>query len=603
MDAAGNVDPCPAKKTWKNLPCIVLTRRDIRDNGWDNNRPTREHDVTSSVGCLRRFFMLAALIGALAVLAAPAASAAIINVNTTNDELNSDGNCSLREAIQASNTDTAVDNCTKGSGTDTINIPASGSPYQLSLVGTNEDANVNGDLDITDPVTINGAGPTQTVIDGNGAVTGERVIDLLANANISGVTVENGTSPGQGGGIQVHGGISGAVNLDNVVISNNASVSHGGGIDADGATNITNSTLSGNMVTGTAQKDGGAMDADAPVSLTNVMVTGNHVDASSNGFGGGLALYGGATVDHVTVTGNSSTGQGGGIDAGANPGKTTTITNSTIDNNTTGGFGGGVYSGGHTNISNSTISNNRAVGSGGTGGGVEIDNPSTLTNVTVSGNSSNANGGGLAVYEAATLNNVTVTNNTANADNAAITGDNGGGVSLNTSGPQTVSMSNTIISGNRVGTGGNNPDCSVDVGTPGPFSSSHDLYGNAGNCPTSGTDLVGAPANLGPLADNGGGLQTHALLAGSAARDAGDNSTCAPTDERGTARPQGPACDIGAFELSVSSPSPTSPSPTSPSPTGQRGAVLASCKKRAHMHHWSHKRLKRCKRSANLLPV
>ncbi|MDX6606312.1 MAG: hypothetical protein QOD14_852 [Solirubrobacterales bacterium] len=38
-------------------------------------------------------------------------------------------------------------------------------------------------------------------------------------------------------------------------------------------------------------------------------------------------------------------------------------------------------------------------------------------------------------------------------------------------------------------------------------------------------------------------------------------------------------------------------------PTGQRAAALKSCKKRAHKHHWSHKRLRKCRRKANLLPI
>ncbi len=38
-------------------------------------------------------------------------------------------------------------------------------------------------------------------------------------------------------------------------------------------------------------------------------------------------------------------------------------------------------------------------------------------------------------------------------------------------------------------------------------------------------------------------------------------------------------------------------------PAGQRAAALASCKKRAHKHHWSHKRLKKCKKQANSLPT
>ena len=46
-----------------------------------------------------------------------------ITINTPDDELNSDGDCSLREAVQAANTDTGVDGCTAGSGADTIKVP------------------------------------------------------------------------------------------------------------------------------------------------------------------------------------------------------------------------------------------------------------------------------------------------------------------------------------------------------------------------------------------------------------------------------------------------------------------------------------------------
>jgi hypothetical protein len=54
---------------------------------------------------------------------------------------------------------------------------------------------------------------------------------------------------------------------------------------------------------------------------------------------------------------------------------------------------------------------------------------------------------------------------------------------------------------------------------------------------------------LGPLADNGGPTQTHALLPGSPAIDAALLANCPPTDQRGVIRPQGTGCDIGAFEL------------------------------------------------------
>jgi CSLREA domain-containing protein len=56
-----------------------------------------------------------------------------IPVNTTTDELNNDGDCSLREAVQAASTDTAADACPAGNGWDTISIPAG--TYQLTLAG------------------------------------------------------------------------------------------------------------------------------------------------------------------------------------------------------------------------------------------------------------------------------------------------------------------------------------------------------------------------------------------------------------------------------------------------------------------------------------
>ncbi|HET6446032.1 MAG TPA: DUF11 domain-containing protein, partial [candidate division Zixibacteria bacterium] len=71
------------------------------------------------------------------------------------------------------------------------------------------------------------------------------------------------------------------------------------------------------------------------------------------------------------------------------------------------------------------------------------------------------------------------------------------------------------------------------------------------------TDIVNADPLLGPLQDNGGETETHALLDDSPAIDAGSDATCAAPpvdgeDQRGVARPIGPHCDIGAFESSGS---------------------------------------------------
>ena len=65
----------------------------------------------------------------------------IISVTTTADQLSfpPGSGCSLREAIQAANTDAAVDDCPAGSGADTITVPSG--TYTLSIPGANEDAN------------------------------------------------------------------------------------------------------------------------------------------------------------------------------------------------------------------------------------------------------------------------------------------------------------------------------------------------------------------------------------------------------------------------------------------------------------------------------
>jgi hypothetical protein len=53
---------------------------------------------------------------------------------------------------------------------------------------------------------------------------------------------------------------------------------------------------------------------------------------------------------------------------------------------------------------------------------------------------------------------------------------------------------------------------------------------------------------LGSLANNGGFTQTMVLVVGSPAINAGTNTGCPATDQRGVARPQGSHCDIGAYE-------------------------------------------------------
>src|ERR1700757_1679811 len=115
------------------------------------------------------------------VFAAPAAA------NTYTGDVSGDpsprgcnpGSCSLREAVIAANANP---------GPDTIVIPAM--TITLAIGGRGEDAAATGDLDLTDDVTISGAGAGSTIIDGGGL---DRVFDVRAGtASISGVTIRNG---------------------------------------------------------------------------------------------------------------------------------------------------------------------------------------------------------------------------------------------------------------------------------------------------------------------------------------------------------------------------------------------------------------------------
>lgn len=97
---------------------------------------------------------------------------------------------------------------------------------------------------------------------------------------------------------------------------------------------------------------------------------------------------------------------------------------------------------------------------------------------------------------------------------------------------------------------------------------------DTGHCTIIGTVTLNDP-QLGPLADNGGPTQTHALPAGSPAIDAGNAGGCRDSlgalltaDQRGFARTvdgdaDGTAiCDIGAYEFGASAPATPTPTAT-----------------------------------------
>lgn len=278
--------------------------------------------------------------------AVQAATFMVTKTADTNDGVcNSD--CSLREAIRAANA---------APGADTINVPAG--YYLLTRTGSDSTAN-NGDLDLTGPTTLIGAGAGLTIVDGN---TTDRVFQIIGAqaVTLARLTIQRGGNQSSGSGVHVAGG---TLTLTNVsLISNTVSSSGNGGAlyFNGGALNLSDSTLSGNSagnnggaiytlnaVTLTisastfynnSAKNGGGLylSANGAAALLNSTFSANR---AANGSGGGIRNYGALTLTHVTFANNSATSTGGAFrSSGTATLKNTLLANSLISGNCNGAF-------------------------------------------------------------------------------------------------------------------------------------------------------------------------------------------------------------------------------------------------------------------------
>jgi CSLREA domain-containing protein len=187
----------------------------------------------------------------------------------------------------------------------------------------------------------------------------------------------------------------------------------------------------------------------------------------------------------------------------------------------------------------------------------------SIVNSTFSGN-------GTAIY----ISNPSFVGESLSITNSTIVDNTDGGVShdyLRYSGPDPMpdTIANTIVAGNG-GFDCFSPTSGDPLGDMHLRSLGHNVIGDATNCGfvAAPSDLVGTTANpvdplLAPLADYGGPTPTHALLSNSPAinaipvadcvydDDGNPNTPGVPltTDQRGVHRPQGAACDIGAYEF------------------------------------------------------
>lgn len=407
--------------------------------------------------------------------------------------------------------------------------------------------------------------------DGGGLYLVNIISATIENSNISGNETKGG-----GGGIYfwgLGGGGAGTLSLTNVTVSGNVAHGNGGGIfnNTNGTLTVDQSQITRN---GTITGLGGGIYNEGEAVLTETTVDSN-INYGIYNQGASLEL-----VD-CTVEGN----EGDGINSfkSSSPLVPVTLTNTEIIDNDGDGFNG---TNAELTITGGSISNNQGHGvfnmsylmmSGTTvsgnimsdkGGGLYLLNivSATIENSTISDNSTFGDGGGIYYWGVGgssgvlSLTNVTVSGNSAEGD--------GGGIIIASNPPSMMELNNVTLSGNRaMGSGQtiyNNGTVNLH-NTILDSSGSDNCAGNAAEvvslgynissdstCLSGGTDdLLSTDPLLEPLADNGGGTQTHALQEDSPAIDSADPASCPGTDQRGVSRPRGDGCDRGAYELIV----------------------------------------------------
>lgn len=259
------------------------------------------------------------------------------------------------------------------------------------------------------------------------------------------------------------------------------------------------------------------------------------IDARGSGRAVQVAPGASAFLAGVTLTGGrADTGAGVLVPANAS----LSLYAVEVSENVATGRGGGIAVGGTVALFRSVISQNGA----GEGGGIAVEPSGTaqVFNSTLSGNTAGGAGGAAASSDELTLWNVTVANNRA----ATAGGVYWAGTTA------TATLWNTIVAGNQNGACGGAITQRV--------SWQANIVDDATCALAAGEGTVTDP-RLGPLRNNRGPTNTHALLAGSPAINNGGANLCGSPDQRG-AVPVG-NCDIGAFEFGGNVPEPQLPPP------------------------------------------
>ena len=401
--------------------------------------------------------------------------------------------------------------------------PRKRTPFQLVLL---EDRTVPAVFEVTS-LAASGTGSLQAAI--AGAASGDTIdFQVAGTVNLGSVLSinKNLTITGLGAGEDTISG-QGICQIFNVSTAN------------------TSLTLNGlTLADGRSANDGGAVYALAAtdmISVTDCTITGSTAVA---GAGGGIFAGGDVSITGSIISDNTAKSTGGGVKSIG----TVTVSDSTISGNTCGTNGGGINAGLGLSVTGSTISGNTATT--GDGGGVLTDAGDSIINSTVADNTAKYGGG---IFLSGTNVGTTLSDSTV-ADNkaTATAGTGAGGIFVNGSG-DTLYLRNSIVA-NDTDASGAAPDISNSASTTSVMATAnYSLIGNTTGSNVSGThDVANVAPKLGPLQNNGGNVETIALLANSPAINAGSNSlvpSSITTDERGAARIQGGTVDIGAFEV------------------------------------------------------
>ena len=426
-------------------------------------------------------------------------------------------------------------------------ISASGNLTVSNSIFNNSSAGVGGAIRHIGDLTI-----TNSVFSNNRSTVGGSAVDTQNGQ----VTIADSVfSNNQGRAISAN-------NVDLTITNSDFNSNFNGGVSVSASANvtITNSTFLDNRGT-----NGGGAEISGVDNITieNSLFQGNAtINRSSEQNDGGALKVGSfdqLLIENSRFLNNTSAKAGGAISIteGSNRANETTIRNSTISGNISGTSrfprfanrnGGGIRAEGLLVIENSTISNNRvAVDQVGGGGLAFFGSSLDITNTTISNNQATS-GSGLSIFSAKPENQHLILNST-------IVGE-GDGIQLILVGDpdETLEIHNSIIAtGIEIPSGFQLDSDSSNNLVFDPLSTSLLVDGVKGNLVGDGMgNGLTLSSVLAPLADNGGLTETHALVAGSRAINAGNNSKGAGllTDQRGVgfARSLGNRIDIGALE-------------------------------------------------------